>query len=60
MLYNDEKMCRSLFRIMTDSLMKECHVINEMAFSVNLWAYHGFEISAVHSMSYGMRFLHVL
>ena len=50
MLYEDDKKSRSLFRIMTDSLMKVCHVINVMAFSDTLWSNHGFMISCIHPM----------
>ena len=50
MVYDDDKKSYNLFRIMMDSLMKECHMIRVTAFSDNLWANHGFMISCIHPM----------
>ena len=59
-MYNDDKKSYNLFRIMMDSLMKECHVINEMAFSGNLGANHGFEMSVIHLKNHGKPLMLVL
>ena len=49
MMYDEEKKHSSLLCIVTDLLMKERHMINEMAFNDRLSAIFSFEMSSIHT-----------